>query len=130
VDVRNRRQFWKIETTIIFLNVALIIATLLTVVSFFALIKIITAPQDSLMWRVNLVILQLCFAGVIFTFVLSIFWLVQRGLGPLTRIEQVLDKVLGGDYKVRLGVREKDLLYTFINKVNRIIELLEKKGNK
>ncbi|MCX5708679.1 MAG: hypothetical protein NTY14_06905 [Candidatus Omnitrophica bacterium] len=128
--MKNRRQFWKIETTIIFLNVALIIATTLTIVSFFALIKIITAPQDSLMWRINLVILQLCFAGVIFTFVLSIFWLVQRGLGPLTRIEQVLDKVLEGDYKVRLGVREKDLLYTFINKVNRVIELLEKKGNK
>jgi hypothetical protein len=123
VDVRNRRQFWKIETTIIFLNVALIIATLLTLISFFALIKIITAPQDSLM-------LQLCFAGVIFTFVLSIFWLVQRGLGPLTRIEQVLDKVLEGDYKVRLGVREKDLLYSFIIKVNKVIDLLDKKGNK
>jgi hypothetical protein len=130
VDVKNRRQFWKIETTIIFLNVALIIATLLTLVSFFALIKVITAPQDSLMWRVNLVILQLCFAGVIFTFVLSIFWLVQRGLGPLPRIEQVLDKVLAGNYKERLGVREKDLLYTFINKVNKVLDLLEKKGNK
>jgi hypothetical protein len=128
--VRNRRQFWKIETTIIFLNVALIIATLLTMISFFALIKIITAPQDSMMWRINLVVLQVCFAGVIFTFVLSIFWLVQRGLGPLTRIEQVLDKVIAGDYKVRLGVREKDLLYTFINKVNRVLELLEKKGSK
>jgi hypothetical protein len=130
VEVKNRRQFWKIETTIIFLNVALIIATLLTLVSFFALIKVITAPQDSVMWRVNLVVLQVCFAGVIFTFVLSIFWLVQRGLGPLTRIEQVLDKVIAGDYKVRLGVREKDLLYTFINKVNRVLELLEKKGSK
>jgi hypothetical protein len=126
----ERRQFWKIETTIIFLNVALIIATLLTLVSFFALIKIITAPQDSVMWRVNLVILQLCFAGVIFTFVLSIFWLVQRGLGPLPRIERVLDKVLQGNYKERLGVREKDLLYTFIGKVNKVIDLLDKKEKK
>jgi hypothetical protein len=130
VDVKERRQSWKIEKTISFLNVTLLIATLLTLVNFFALIKVITASHDSVMWRVNLVVLQLCFAGVIFTFILSISWLVQRGLGPLPRIERVLDKVLEGNYKERLGVRDKDLLYTFIGKVNKVLDLLEKKENK
>jgi nitrate/nitrite-specific signal transduction histidine kinase len=106
-----------------------VLATALAVVSFFALIKVlISSSRDSLMWQVNLVLLQVCFTGAIFTFLFTIFYLAHRGLGPLPRIEDVLDKVIAGDYKQRIGVREKDILFSFITKVNKVIETLDNKA--
>lgn len=126
--MKEKRRFWRIKFTLRILNVTLVCATILTLISFYALVKLITEPQYSLIWRVNLVILQLCFTAVIFVFIISIFLLVHRSMGPLPRMEEILEKVINGDYKQRIKIREKDVMCSFVDKLNKVFSLLEEKG--
>jgi len=50
----------------------------------------------------------------------------NRIVGPLSRIEKEIDKILAGNYSLRLNVRDKDELNSFINKVNMLLEKVEK----
>ncbi len=126
--MKERRRIVKIESTLNFLNIAIIAATVLAVIGFFALIKLLTAPRDSLVWLIDLVILQIGFIAAVFTFLFTIFYMAHRVLGPIPRIERILDKVIAGDYTQRMSVREKDVLFTFVAKVNKLIELLSSKA--
>jgi methyl-accepting chemotaxis protein len=126
--MKERRRLWQIKFTCRFLNIALVIATILTLISLFVVVRFATDFQCSLVQRINLIILQVCFAGVIFTFLTTIFMLVRYGLGPLGRIEKILDQVLNGDYTQRITLRKKDLLASFAAKLNKVIELLEQKA--
>jgi len=122
----ERRKFWKLGITLQFLKVTLTIAAALTLVSFFALARAVTDSQHGVSWRVHLVLLQVCFSGAIFMFLVSIFYIVHRALGPLLRVEGILDKVIAGDHTQRIALRDKDLMASFMKKVNSIIALLEK----
>ena len=51
----------------------------------------------------------------------------NRIVGPIPRVERQLDKVIAGDYSVRLKARDGDDLRVFIDKVNTILERLETK---
>ncbi len=50
----------------------------------------------------------------------------NRIIGPIPRIARELDKVLAGDYSVRLRARDKDELSSFINKINLLLEKIDK----
>ena len=50
----------------------------------------------------------------------------NRIVGPLPRIEREIDKVLAGDYTVRIKARDNDELNEFINKVNLLVEKIER----
>ncbi len=126
----ERRKLWNMELMLKFLNFALVATVALSLISFFALVKTLMVAEHSLMWRINLVLFQLCFTGGIAAFLFAVFFLVQRALGPLSRIEAILDKVIQGDFKQRVSVREKDMLFSLITKVNRIIEMLDSKTGK
>lgn len=51
----------------------------------------------------------------------------NRIVGPFYRIERELDRILAGDYSVRLKARDKDEMNAFIDKLNRVLEKLEEK---
>ncbi len=46
----------------------------------------------------------------------------NRIVGPIPRLEKELDKVIAGDYSIRLKTRDKDELSPFINKINLILD--------
>lgn len=50
----------------------------------------------------------------------------NRIIGPLSRIEKEIDKILSGDYSLRLNVRDKDELNSFVKKVNMLLEKIKK----
>lgn len=50
----------------------------------------------------------------------------NRIIGPVSRIEKEIDKVLAGDYSLRLKVRDKDELNHFVKKINMLLEEIEK----
>lgn len=50
----------------------------------------------------------------------------NRIIGPLSRIEKEIDKVLAGDYSLRLSIRDKDELKSFVKKVNLLLEKIKK----
>lgn len=50
----------------------------------------------------------------------------NRIIGPLPRLQKEIDRVLAGDYSLRMKIRSKDELKTFINKINLLLDKLEK----
>lgn len=50
----------------------------------------------------------------------------NRIYGPIPRIAKEIDKVLAGDYSVRIKARDNDDLKEFIDKVNLLVEKIEK----
>ncbi|MFA5090238.1 MAG: hypothetical protein WC510_04300 [Candidatus Omnitrophota bacterium] len=123
--MKQRRKIWKVNVTFRFLNITLVISTLFALINFYALVKVVTETQYSLLWRVNLIIVQMCFVGIIFAFLASLMVILNRSLGLMPRIEGVLDKVIAGDYSQRLVIRKNDIIHPLVNRVNNIIELLE-----
>lgn len=49
----------------------------------------------------------------------------NRLIGPISRIEREIDKILAGDRSLRLKVRDKDELNNFVNKVNMLLEKIQ-----
>lgn len=45
-------------------------------------------------------------------------------------MERTLEKVVGGDYSLRIKMRKRDALNSFAAKINKIIDLLEHKSHK
>lgn len=126
--MKQRRRIWKVNFTFRFLNITLIIATLFALINFYALLKVVTETQYSLLWRVNLIIVQMCFVGIIFAFLASLMVILNRSLGAMPRVEGALDKVIAGDYSQRVVIRKNDIIHSLVNRVNKIIELLEEKS--
>lgn len=50
----------------------------------------------------------------------------NRIYGPIPRIEREIEKVLAGDYSVRIKARDNDDLKDFIDKVNLLVEKIER----
>lgn len=125
---KRSNKFWKIKYTLWFLNIFLICITLLTLVSFYTLGRLVTEEQHSLKWRISFFVLQLCFIGIIFIFLTTMFLLLHRSLGPIPRLETNLDRVINGDYALRLSIRKSDIIHSFVDKINKVIALLEEKS--
>jgi len=49
----------------------------------------------------------------------------NRIVGPFPRLGREIDKVLAGDYSIRLKARDKDELNAFIKKINLLLERIE-----
>ncbi len=125
---RRNNKFWKIKYTLWFLNIFLICITILTVISFYTLGRLVTEEQHSLKWRISFFVLQLCFIGIIFVFLTTMFLLLHRSLGPMPRLETILGKIINGDYALRLSIRKNDIIHSFVDKINEVIALLEEKS--
>lgn len=50
----------------------------------------------------------------------------NRIVGPIPRLERELDRAIAGDYSIRLKARDNDELNSFINKVNLLLERVDK----
>lgn len=58
-----------------------------------------------------------------------IFMQSNRTIGPIPRLEKELDKVISGDYSVRIKTRKKDDLKCFVDKINVLLERLDAERN-
>jgi hypothetical protein len=124
---RRRKGIGKIKYTLRFLNISLIFAIVFIILAFYALGRVVTDTQYSILWRINLIILQLSFTAVIFAFLIGMFLLLHRTLGALPRMEDILDRVIKGEYSLRINLRKDDIMKSFVEKLNQVLMLLEKK---
>lgn len=63
--------------------------------------------------------------GLIPLFILLLLWgliLSHRFAGPIMRIERDLDRILEGNYSIRLKVRKNDDIKGIIDRLNRLLE--------
>lgn len=66
---------------------------------------------------------------VAFTVPIILFFILRAALiysnrivGSIPRLEKDLDKIIAGDYSIRLKMRDKDELSSFVNKINLVLE--------
>ena len=84
--------------------------------------------QYSITWQIYLIILQISLVGFFLILLIITFVVLHRTLGPIPRMEKILEKIINGDYSLRINVRKKDLIRPFVDKLNRVLELLEEKA--
>lgn len=70
---------------------------------------------------------QLTFVLIALVFLMTLFHILKRGFGVVSRIERMLDQIANGEYSLRIYVRKKDLLSSLTKRINRILDLLENK---
>ena len=88
------------------------------------------AQSDQNIWRISFLIFILIQLGANVTLLLIIFTTLHKTIGAFPRIEQNLDKVLAGDYSIRIGLRGKDNDHVakLVTKLNKVLEVLESKS--
>jgi len=126
--MKQRRRFWKTGYSIKILDCTIIIAAVFFFIIFYALWRIVTELQHSSLWQIYLIILQLGFAGLFLTFLIAMFVILHRAIGPIPRMEKILERVVSGEYSLRIAIRKKDIILPFVYKLNQVLDLLEKKA--
>lgn len=126
--MNERRRRWKINFALQIFNFVLIGTTLLFLIVFYALWRVVTELQYSLTWQIYLIILQISLVGFFSILLIITFVVLHRTLGPIPRMEKILEKIINGDYSLRINVRKKDLIRPFVDKLNRVLQLLEEKA--
>lgn len=125
--MKEKRGFWKINFTVWILNFALIAATVVFLIILYALSRIAVELQSSIMWRIYLIVLQISLAGFFLALIIVIYVVLHRILGPIPRMESILEKIINGEHSLRVVIREKDILQPFVDKLNKVLDLLEGK---
>jgi HAMP domain-containing protein len=129
---RRTRQMWKAKYTIPFLVISVVCIIVFLFLGFSSFVYLAAVLQDVLglpnTWTMGFVGFLFVLSVAILTIFTSMFILLFRTVGALPRIEKILDKVISGDCSQRITVRKKDTIYSLADKLNQIIELLEKKA--
>ncbi len=124
----KRRKFWSVGVPVRFefVNVILILVIISLAVNAYIVIKIMgdlpLSAREAMVCR----FVQFNFLGIMLILVLALAFVLYSCVGPLSRIGGVLDRVAQGEHSLRVHVRKGDALAGFTEKVNKIIELLDK----
>lgn len=128
---RSKIYFLKTPFVLRFISISLVYVCVLILINLYSSWMIIkelkNCTQGSSVWWAHSLISQLSFSGAIIILLITMLILLHRSLGAIPRIEGILDRVSNGDYSLRITVRKKDIIYSFVHKINKIIDLLEKK---
>lgn len=79
------------------------------------------------MKKVNIVVggaIPIILFGILRTALIYSNWII----GPIPRLERELDKVIAGDYSIRIKARNNDELKSLVNKINMVLEKFDKAG--
>ena len=71
---------------------------------------------------------QLNFGAILLVFLVTLTFILHRGFGALSRIEDVLDQVIKGNHSLRLKLRKGDILIPLADRINKLVDQVEKKS--
>ena len=125
----KKRSFWMVQISLRFLQVFLVLIGLCVIVFSWLSVKMMDIFGADLEAMRLFVILQLIFAVIVSLSLMAIYLVTYRAVGALPRLEKVMERILEGDYSLRLNVRDKDILANFIGKINKLLDILEKRQN-
>lgn len=138
---RRRRHFINTKLQIRYLRIiliAILLPTLLFAICLYYLFFCLMAEQlgipESIAYNIipvfNKINLMLLF-GMPIIFMAILYWGVlisHRIAGPVYRIEKELDKIVKGDFSIRIKLRKKDELISIAEGINKILDRIEGKA--
>lgn len=122
---RRRKRFWKLQFNLKFLNFSLFVVVILNLFIFYALVNIMTELTGSLVLQRNLIILLLSVVAIVSIFLITLLVTLHRSLGAIPRIEEILERVITGEHSLRITIRKKDILHSFVETLNKLLDLVE-----
>lgn len=86
-------------------------------------------PNAQNIWRISFLAFILIQLAANASLLFIIFNTLHKTIGAFPRIENNLEKVINGDYSIRIGVRKKDNEHvaSLASKINKVLEVLESK---
>ena len=87
-------------------------------------------PNAQNIWRISFLAFILIQLAANASLLFIIFNTLHKTIGAFPRIENNLEKVINGDYSIRIGVRKKDNEHvaSLASKINKVLEVLESKA--
>lgn len=78
-------------------------------------------------WNTNAFMIQFAFVVIGLVFLVTLVYILHYGFGATIRMERILEEVAKGNYSLRINLRKKDIMKPLAEKMNRVLDLLEKK---
>ena len=72
-------------------------------------------------------VFQLNFGAILLVLLISMAFVLHKGFGALSRMEEILEEVIKGKRSLRIKLRKGDILIPLVDKINKILDLVEKK---
>ena len=109
-----------------FVNTVLILAILFSLVNAYTLLKMFAEKELFSESDVTYFIFLFIFitAGLFLIALLS--FILYYSFGAAARIEKTLERVIKGESSLRISLRKKDLMFPLAEKMNKVIDILEK----
>jgi len=129
---RRSKRIWRTKFTLPFFVISILWILIFSFLGFSSFLYLITKLQTALDIRIEWVMYFVWFVVIlsiaIFTLFVCMSILLFRTVGPIPRMEKILDKVINGDYSQRITIRKKDTIHSLADRLNQVIGLLEKKS--
>lgn len=126
---------WKTVYNLPFLLVCVILLFAVAIIRYVIHVQVIDNYRHALdisgipfEWSLGSLRLDLIFLCISITLIFTIFILMLRTVGSLPRIEDSLNRILKGEYSTRIRLLQKDAINTLVDKLNKLLDLLEKKA--
>jgi len=124
LKVKTFNRFKFINYILVFIILSLLLNTHLTV-------KMIEEGKILFGGEASFIAFQINFIAIILALIISFLFFLHYGFGALSRMENILKKILEGDLSLRIHLRKRDVMKSFAEKLNAILDLLEEyKTNK
>ncbi|MDD3297077.1 MAG: hypothetical protein PHU64_06965 [Candidatus Omnitrophica bacterium] len=125
---KRKRRFLRLETVnrFKFINWVLFLAVASMFVNAYVSMKMIEEGKILFGGEFRFISFQVNFIGIIVILLIAIAFILHYSCGALSRMERILEEVLDGDYSLRIRLRKGDMMAPFAQRVNKVLELLDK----
>lgn len=127
----KRRRLWApgLEKRMKFIQVMLLLVILVAMVNTFISITLLNEMQLFVDISYKYFAIQFTFIALGLILILTLVYFIHYGFGAIFRMEKILEKISAGDYSLRIHLRKKDFLRPTAEKLNVVLDELEKEKN-
>ena len=131
--IKKRRKLLNVEAInrFKFVNFVLLVIGAGLLISVFISMKMIEEGRILFGGEILYILFQLNFIGVVLVLMVTVTCILHFGFSPVSRMEKILDRVIKGNYSLRMQLRKTDRMKPLAERINIVLELLENsEGNK
>jgi hypothetical protein len=126
--MRRRLPRLRIPIQFKFIRIILIMVIISFFINAYVSIRTLGWRDVDISAEVSYMVFQLNFGAILLILLITMAFILHKGFGALTRMEETLEEIIKGNHSLRIRLRKGDILIPLVDKINRILDLLEKKG--
>ncbi|MFH1519178.1 MAG: hypothetical protein ABIE75_01215 [Candidatus Omnitrophota bacterium] len=113
-----------------FVNFLLVFVLMLAFMNAFASMELLEEGKMIFKSSIGYYIFQFILVAIGLVGITTLGYILHYGFGAIARIEKILENIAEGNYSLRIHLRKKDIMQPLAVRINKILDLLEKKTNK